>query len=67
MNNTPILIYKFTYSGYTVIEENWKNLLSLMEVELKELGIDNSGVRFQIELGVMTRSQINALPEFDGF
>lgn len=67
MDDTPILIYKFTYEGCTVIEENYKNLISLLETELEELGIDSAGVKFKLELGVMTRKQIDALPEFDGF
>lgn len=67
MTDEPILIYKFTYEGSTVIEENYKNLISLLETELEELGIDSAGVKFKLELGVMTRKQIDALPEFDGF
>ena len=66
ISDEKVNVYKFTYEGSTVINEHKEDVIEMIKSELDSLSIGDT-VEFKIEMATMTRSQLEALPEFDGF
>jgi len=64
-----IRVYRLTYDGGgpACVMESFKDLCQMLEVELMEGDDWASGARWEVEIDFMTRAELDALPEFDGF